>query len=81
MEEVISDKNENKLICGYYDKGYCMYKDKCKYVHPKEVCQKSFCKGKKCFRRHPKSCRYKQHCRRGSNCLYMHAVARNSNEG
>ena len=37
----ISDKVKNKKIkkCRYYNRGYCKYKSKCRYNHPKEVCK------------------------------------------
>ena len=81
MEQVVPDKNKNKVVCEYYDEGYCMYKEKCKNLHHKEVCQESFCNRKECFRRHPKACRYKEHCRRGRNCLYLHVVDKYPMEG
>ena len=40
----ISDKVKNKKIkkCRYYNRGYCKYKSKCRYNHPKDVCKEYF---------------------------------------
>ena len=58
-------------VCIFYNLGYCKFQDQCKYKHPKEICTGQ-CKDRKCNNRHPKSCRYKDHCRRPTTCLYRH---------
>ena len=58
--------------CKYYNKGFCKYREECNYFHPKDVCQEVNCNNKKCKKRHPKQCRYKDECRRRSLCMYSH---------
>ena len=62
--------------CKYYNRGYCKYKFKCKFVHPGESC-KTYLEGKRCDEkncedRHPKVCKWwlKGGCR-GRNCDYL----------
>ena len=64
--------------CRYFDKGYCKYAKKCRYLHPKEICKTHIenmkCKVKECSRRHPKACKWYQRevgCTR-LNCEYLH---------
>ena len=63
---------KKQVVCTFYNSGYCRYKGDCKYNHPKENCQESYCKNKMCTKRHPKECRYGHKCRRRSFCLYKH---------
>ena len=78
--KAISDKmtggkmtaEKKQVVCTFYNSGYCRYKGDCKYNHPKENCQISYCKNKMCTKRHPKECRFGNKCRRKSLCLYKH---------
>ena len=69
---------KKQVVCTFFNTGYCRYKGDCKYNHPKENCQKSYCKNKMCTKRHPKECRYGHKCRRRSFCLYKHNDSSNS---
>ena len=74
---VIEDDNQTsahtvKLICGYYNKGFCKSKEFCKKIHSSRICNKVKCRNKQCVDRHLVNCRYKEKCRRISECLYMH---------
>ena len=76
-ENGINDKNRKK--CRYYDRGFCKYNKKCRFLHPEGICQeylKTFkCSVKECCQRHPKVCRWDQGkggCNRGKDCLYLH---------
>ena len=71
-------KNEEiKKICKFYNKGYCSYKKRCRYVHPKNVCEIFLRDGKClkscCFYRHPRTCKYYgRGCRQSGWCDYLH---------
>ena len=58
-ENGINDKNRKK--CRYYDRGFCKYNKKCRFLDPEGICQqylKTFkCSVKECCQRHPKVCR------------------------
>ena len=54
--------SQSKEKCLYYDSGFCRYKDKCRKEHMKTVCEDSNC-DKKCEKRHPKQCRYREKCK------------------
>ena len=41
--------------CLHYDKGYCKYQEKCKFIHPKEICFEKTCDKTSCRKRHPKN--------------------------
>ena len=34
-----SDKNKQGIRCRYFNYGFCKYKEKCRFIHPKEVCE------------------------------------------
>ena len=77
----VEDKNRKK--CRYYDRGFCKYNKKCRFLHPEGICQDYLetlkCGGKECFQRHPKLCRWDQGkggCKRGEDCLYLHKEER-----
>ena len=71
---------EKRRKCRYFDRGYCKYKNKCRYKHPKEICEEYFkygkCLNKGCERRHPKTCKWlatKAGCRK-PECDYHHGT-------
>ena len=75
-DEVIQSK---KRKCRYFNRGYCKYKDKCRYMHSKNICtqylQSMKCDKKDCDGRHPKTCKWLRTqggCKRGSDCGYLH---------
>ena len=61
-----------KLVCKFYNTGYCKFTENCKFDHPKNKCTESPCKNKLCRKRHPKQCRYKDKCRRQISCAFNH---------
>ena len=70
--------NETKK-CRYFNRGHCRYKDKCKFLHTKEICKSHLeggkCSESSCMRRHPKVCKWWQRgeCRR-TDCNYLHVT-------
>ena len=68
--------------CRYYDRGHCKYKLRCRYFHPRGICQAYFengkCDRKNCMERHPKTCKYwlksKGGCKRETTCDFMHVT-------
>ena len=66
--------NSDTIICNYYDNGYCRFKDKCKFHHFEDVCDKSKCDESCCLKRHPIPCKYfrLKKCKFGENCLFSH---------
>jgi translation initiation factor 2B subunit (eIF-2B alpha/beta/delta family) len=34
----LGDKMKKEIRCRYFNYGFCKYKEKCRFVHPKEVC-------------------------------------------
>ena len=66
-----------KVLCAFYNVGFCKFKDLCPKFHPKEECLKFNCKRKGCFKRHKRWCRYGQECRRfrkDKNCAFKHSI-------
>ena len=73
-------KNENYFQCFHNNVGYCKYRDHCQYQHFTEICQKTVCRDKTCKFRHPRSCKFGEHCRflRKKCCLYRHKILRSN---
>ena len=61
--------NSEKIICKYFDNGYCRFQEVCKFMHPKENCE-----NQKCPKRHPKFCKYfrRKKCTFNEKCLFRH---------
>ena len=79
VEESINQKNRK---CRYFNRGYCKYKMKCRYFHPKNVCQEYVtnqkCSNSDCIDRHPKPCKWTAQtggCKRINGCDYLHATS------
>lgn len=76
----VSSRVTKRKRCRYYNRGYCKYELKCRFIHPTEIC-KEHMQSKKCINincggRHPKRCKWlekEQGCRR-SNCDYLHVT-------
>ena len=64
---------EEKEKCCYFNSGYCKYKSKCKYLHPKEECSQN-CKLKSCMKLHVKQCKFGINCKRIKTCAYKHTL-------
>ena len=78
-ESVCENLQKVKKKCRYYNRGYCKYKQKCKYVDPEHVCQEHLtmqkCENKECPRRHHRRCKWEESnggCRRYQECEYVH---------
>ena len=68
-------------VCRYHNRGYCKYKNKCRYIHNSHICkvheETEDCKDKNCKGRHPKRCKWwgtSQGCRR-LDCNYFHVTS------
>ena len=63
------------VVCSYFRRGYCKYKDRCRNLHISETCKYNDCANNSCQYRHPLPCRYFALygvCRFGLNCSYQH---------
>ena len=61
--------------CLYWNVGYCKYSDKgCKYFHPDDNCEKSFCNDKSCQKRHKRFCKHGSKCKflKDKSCAFKH---------
>ena len=78
-----SDNNPRtggKKKCRYFNRGFCKYGQKCRFYHPRQVCNEflleGICRQHKCPQRHPRHCRYwttrQEGCNRGDFCQYLH---------
>ena len=66
-EEIRQTEMTQKLVCKFFNKGYCKFTSK--FEHPENKCTEESCRNKICRKRHPKQCRYKEKCRRQTSCL------------
>ena len=72
----ISTKDKKiQLKCKYFNSGYSIFVDNCKFKRAQSICSDVFCRSKECSSRHPQPCRYQDHCRRQTLCLYLHKPA------
>ena len=74
--QMASDKTKNSK-CRYFNSGYCKYKQRCKFLHPKNICKETNCERGKCPNRHPKACKWYSGatgCRRGEDCDFSHGT-------
>ena len=67
-----------KKRCRYFNRGFCKYTTKCRFVHPKHVCKEHTtnqkCENVECQDRHPKTCKWLSSevgCKR-IDCEYRH---------
>ena len=76
----LGDKKKKVIRCRYFNYGFCKYKEKCRFVHPKEVCgtySGGKCEDSSCLKRHPKACKYfrgQTGCKRKEGCDFSHDV-------
>ena len=72
--------NKNLFHCYHNNRGYCSFRDSCRYQHYKEICSQTICREKECPKRHPVVCRYKDECKfnRTNNCAFKHTVIQKS---
>ena len=73
--------NMGKRKCRYFNKGYCKYNQKCRFVHPSGICtdyiENKKCEKEECSSRHPKQCKWdlkSRGCKRGIECAYLHTA-------
>ena len=66
--------NKSIFQCYHHNRGYCRYKDQCRYRHFQGICIKNICRDKECDKRHPVICRYKDDCKfkKANNCAFRH---------
>ena len=53
----------NFFQCSHHNKGYCKFRDQCRYPHFFTICSKSVCRDINCQNRHPRICRYGEACK------------------
>ena len=75
----IKFNGSDKMICNYFDNGYCRFKEECKFFHPNEICEFEKCDLQACIKRHPKSCKYfrRKKCKFNDACLFKHKDVEN----
>ena len=85
VEEVVSEKKRKR--CRYFNRGFCKYLNKCRFVHPLDICgdylRDDKCERRECCDRHPKRCKWDNSdkgCRRGNECLYLHTTINETEE-
>lgn len=79
VEKQVEIVNKMTKKCRYFNRGYCKYNKKCRFVHPEGICKeylKSYkCERKECLDRHPKICKWERSiggCKRSVDCQYLH---------
>ena len=77
-ETNVSVVKAGKKRCRYFNRGFCKYKTKCRFVHPKHICKEHAsnkkCENLECQDRHPKTCKWMASqvgCQR-IDCVYLH---------
>ena len=76
-------QNKNLFHCYHNNRGYCSFRDSCKYKHFKEICSQTVCRERECYKRHPVLCRYKDDCKfnRTNSCAFKHKEIKTDNVG
>ena len=71
--------NRNQSHCYHNNRGFCSFRDKCRYQHYKQVCPNRICREPECKNRHPVLCKYKDHCKfdKRSICAFKHVPLTN----
>ena len=67
-------QNKNLFQCYHHNRGYCSFRDNCRYRHFKGICTKNICRDRECEKRHPVICRFKDDCKfnKSNNCAFKH---------
>ena len=72
--------------CRYFNRGFCKFTTKCRFVHTKQVCKDHIknmkCENKDCLDRHPKVCKWLSSvsgCTR-TDCEYLHVTLATSDK-
>ena len=68
--------NKNLFQCYHNNRGYCSFRNKCRYQHYDQVCPSSVCRDQECRKRHPVICKFKEHCKfhKKSICAFKHVL-------
>ena len=62
-------------VCMFNKFGFCKWEANCKKIHLDEICLLEECESRKCYKRHPRLCKYfseRGFCKYGSNCRFDH---------
>ena len=65
-------------VCLFNKYGHCRFRETCRKLHYKELCENPVCETVKCEKRHPKSCKYFNifnRCKFGSFCSFAHKAS------
>ena len=81
--EVQSEKKTTRK-CRYFNRGYCKYRERCRFYHSPNICkvylEKGICRKNSCSDRHPRKCKYKENCPRYEQCQYLHVESEKVDE-
>ena len=66
--------NRNQFQCYHNNRGFCSFRDHCRYQHYHKVCPKTVCRVNECKFRHPVICKYKETCKfvQKGICAFKH---------
>ena len=75
-----SKKEGQKIKCRYYNRGFCKYRENCKFFHSTVMCKtylaEGTCNKVACYDRHPKVCKFwagsSKGCPRNASCEFLH---------
>ena len=67
------------LVCKYQNVGYCKYKDKCRFQHSNEDCDKKYDK-RNCMKRHRKICKHGETCKYKLKCEFRHPLKKDNSD-
>ena len=77
-DDKAGNEHQKRKKCRYYNRGYCKYTNKCRFIHPRHICsmymESNKCTKVNCNERHPKECKWNEKaggCRR-QGCDYAH---------
>ena len=82
-----SEKGESqqaKPKCRYYNRGFCKFRERCRYYHSAIICveflEVGMCRKNGCPDRHPRICKFwaqnPEGCPRKDQCQYLHIRAK-----
>ena len=79
---ITPDEDSRNIVkkCRYHNRGYCKFKDNCRFLHSQVICgnflENQVCRTRQCQKRHPRDCRYwtgnPEGCIRQETCQYLH---------
>ena len=71
--------NKNLFQCYHNNRGYCSFRDKCRYRHFTQVCPKTVCRENECKKRHPVTCKFRENCKfhKKAICAFKHVPLTN----